>query len=151
MRRLRNNQTQPSYFEAEKNKPRDSLWLTKTLPHVVLKAWFCDPMLALRLCTAKKFKNLFSSDWGLMVDVRVCLISQSYLTLCNFKDLSLSGSSVLGILQARILEQVAISFSRVSFQLGDWTHISCVSCIAGIFFTHWAINPNMGGQIAKTK
>ena len=25
MRRLRNNQTQPSYFEAEKNKPRDSL------------------------------------------------------------------------------------------------------------------------------
>ena len=39
------------------------------------------------------------------------------------------GSSLHGILQARILEQVAISFSRRSFQLRDRTCISFVSCI----------------------
>ena len=46
------------------------------------------------------------------------------------------GSSVHGILQARILEWVAISFSRVSSPPRDqiW-----VSCIAGRFFTIWAI------------
>ena len=37
----------------------------------------------------------------------------SHLTLCNLMDYSLSGSSVYGILQARILQWVAISFSRV--------------------------------------
>ena len=45
---------------------------------------------------------------------------------------NLPGSSVHGILQARILEQVAIPFSRVSSQPRDWT---CIFCIAGIFFT----------------
>ena len=39
------------------------------------------------------------------------------------------GSSVHGILQARILEWVAISFSRGSSQPRDWTRVSCVSCI----------------------
>ena len=40
---------------------------------------------------------------------------------------SLSGSSVYGILQARILERVAISSSRGSSRLRDQTCISCVS------------------------
>ena len=44
------------------------------------------------------------------------------------------GSSVHGILQARILEWVAISFSRESFWPGNQTW---VSCIAGGFFTIW--------------
>ena len=39
---------------------------------------------------------------------------QSCLTLCDPLDYSLPGSSVYGILQARILEWVAISFSRAS-------------------------------------
>ena len=38
---------------------------------------------------------------------------QSYLTLCDPIDSSLPGSSVPGILQAKILEWVAISFSNV--------------------------------------
>ena len=41
-------------------------------------------------------------------------------------DCSLSGSTIPGILQARILEWVAIFFSRWSSQLRDWTHISCI-------------------------
>ena len=50
-------------------------------------------------------------------------------------DCSLSGSSVHGILQARILEWVAISFSRGSSRPRNWTW---VSCIAGRWFTNWA-------------
>ena len=50
-------------------------------------------------------------------------------------DCSPPGSSVHGILQARILEWVAIQFSRGSSQLRDWTQ---VSSIAGRFFTIWA-------------
>ena len=48
---------------------------------------------------------------------------------------SLLGSSVHGILQARILEWVAISFSRRSSQPRDWTQ---VSRIVGRCFTVWA-------------
>ena len=49
-------------------------------------------------------------------------------------DGSLPGSSVHGTFQARILECVAISFSRGSSPLRGWTW---VSCIAGRFFTKW--------------
>ena len=45
----------------------------------------------------------------------VCvLVTQSCLTLCDPMDCSLPGSSVYGILQARVLELVAMSFSRGS-------------------------------------
>ena len=51
-------------------------------------------------------------------------------------DRSLPGSSVHGILQARILEWVTIPFFRGSSWIRDQTR---VSCIAGRFFTFWAI------------
>ena len=54
-------------------------------------------------------------------------VSQSGLTLCNPMDCSLPGSSVHGILQARILEWVAISFSRGSSQPSDRTQVSCTA------------------------
>ena len=54
---------------------------------------------------------------------------QSYPTACNPMYCSLPGSSVHGILQAKILEWVAISFSRGSSQPRDWTCVSYVSCI----------------------
>ena len=49
-------------------------------------------------------------------------------------DCSLPGSSVLGILQARMLEWVAMPFSRGSSWPRDQTGVSCGSCIAGRFF-----------------
>ena len=61
-----------------------------------------------------------------------CLVARSSLTLCNPMDCSPPGFSVHGIHRARILEWVAISFSRVFSQPRDQT---CVSCIAGEFFT----------------
>ena len=50
-------------------------------------------------------------------------------------DCSPPGSSVHGIFQARILEWVAMPSSRGPSQPRDRTHVSCVFCIAGRFFT----------------
>ena len=52
------------------------------------------------------------------------LVTQSCLTLCDPMDCSLPGSSVHGFLQARILEWVAIPFSRRSSQLRDQIWVS---------------------------
>ena len=57
---------------------------------------------------------------------------------CDFMDSSPPGSSVLGILQARVLEKVAISFSRGSSPPRDWTHIACISYIGRQILYHWA-------------
>ena len=54
---------------------------------------------------------------------------QSSLTLCDPMDYSRPGSSVHGILQARILEWVAMPSSRKSAQPRDWNHLSYLSCI----------------------
>ena len=62
-------------------------------------------------------------------------VAQSCLTLWEPMDCSLSGSSVHGIFQVRILECVAISFSAESFQPRDRTQ---VSHIIGRYFTVWA-------------
>ena len=56
-------------------------------------------------------------------------VAQLCLTLCDPMD-----CTVLGILQARILEWVAVAFSRGSSQPRDWTQVSRTS---GRFFTNW--------------
>ena len=61
------------------------------------------------------------------------LVTQSCLTLCDPMDCRSPGSSVHGILQARILEWVAISFSRGSSQPRDRTHFYHA---AGRLFIH---------------
>ena len=65
-------------------------------------------------------------------DVCACLVVQLHLTLCNPIDCSLPGSSVHGILHARILEWVAMPSFRGLSQPRDQTQ---VSHIAGGFFT----------------
>ena len=72
-------------------------------------------------------------------------VAQSCLTLCDPVDCSLPGFSVHGILQARVLEWVAISFSRGSSQHRDWTQ---VSRIAGRRFNLWATS--LGRHITLT-
>ena len=59
------------------------------------------------------------------------------LILSDTTDCSSPGSSVHGIVQARILEWVAISSSRGSFQSRDQTCISCFSCIGRQILYHW--------------
>ena len=60
------------------------------------------------------------------------LVAQLCPTICDPMDCSPPGSSVHGIVQAWILDWVAISFARGSSWPRDWTE---VSCIAGRFFT----------------
>ena len=62
-------------------------------------------------------------------------VAQLCPTLCDPMDCSPPGPSVPGIFQARVLEWVAISFSRRSSQPRDQTQVSCT---AGRRFTLWA-------------
>ena len=70
------------------------------------------------MLTVRSYGNLMLRCW-----VCMCVHSVMCYGLC-----SPPGSPVHVIFQARILEQVAIFFSRRSSQPWDWTHISCVSC-----------------------
>ena len=71
---------------------------------------------------------------------RTCVLS--HIRLCDPMDCSPPGFFVRGVFQARILERVAICYSRASSWPRDQTHISCVSLtggrIADGFFYHWA-------------
>ena len=68
--------------------------------------------------------------------VCVCVsVAFSRVRLCDPMDCSSPGSSVHGLLQARILQQVAIPFSRESSQPRDWAHISR---IGRWILYHWA-------------
>ena len=71
-----------------------------------------------------------------IVDYCVYAHVQSWLTLCDPINSSPPGFSVHGIFRARILEWVAISSSRGSSWPRDWTHVSCVSALAGGLY-HW--------------
>ena len=73
------------------------------------------------------------------------LVAQSCLTLCDPVDCSLPGSSVHGILQARILEWVALSSSRGSSRPRDPICISCLLHCRWMLYllSHW-------GSLKKT-
>ena len=64
----------------------------------------------------------------LLGNLLLCSVAQLHPTICNPMDCSSSSSSVHGILQARTLEWIAISYSRGSFQPRDRTPVSSVSC-----------------------
>ena len=71
-----------------------------------------------------------NKDYGLLETWEVLNHSVMSKTLCNPMNFSLLGSSVHGILQARIQEWIAMLSTRESSQPISWTQ---VSCIAGVF------------------
>ena len=80
--------------------------------------------------------NLRDLSYLWCVCVCVCvLFAQLYPALCDCIDCSPAGSCVHGILQASILEWLAIPSSRGSSRSRNWTQISCIT---GRFFTNWA-------------
>ena len=101
------------------------------------------PMLPL-LCSASDHALGVCWLWGtllslaafpLLIFKKVVLITQSCLTLCDPMDCSPPGSSVHGILWARIVEWIAIPFSRGFSRLRNQTP---VFHIVGGFCTIWA-------------
>ena len=90
-------------------------------------------------------KHLLQKRAYTYLQVKV-LVVQYCLTLCNPMDCSLPGSSVQGILQARILEWVAIPFSRESSWPRDWPW---VPSIASRFLTIWTTRKAPYLQIFK--
>ena len=96
------------------------------------------------LLLSLEFKSTWSLTWTLPGALRgvpaptlesESEVAQSCPTLCDPMDCSLSGSSVHGIFQARVLEWIAISFPRGSSRPRNRTQ---VSHIAGRHFTVWA-------------
>ena len=90
------------------------------------KVWFGDLCLSIRGGVSRSITRAWYYSGC------CCLVAESCLALCDPMDYNPSGSSVHGILPARILEWVATSFSRGSSQPRDWTQ---VSYLAGGFFT----------------
>ena len=70
-------------------------------------------------------------------DICACVCPQSWPTLCDPMDCSPPGSSVHGIIQARILEEVAVSYSEGSSQPRDRTCVSSVSSFSRRILYHF--------------
>ena len=104
-------------------------WLdsTEKWDHAVLVSW----LISLSAIPSRPVLGVFFTLVLLM------LVTGSCPTLCDPMGYSVPGSYVRGILQAGILEWVAIPFSRGSSPPRAQTR---VSCIAGRFFTVWAIS-----------
>ena len=120
---------------------------SKTLPHATMPSGKNSQHCRQAMCvvsavpTRLSWELCFSESLSLYCPVlrrRKSEVAQSCPILCDPMDCSLPGSSVHGIFQARVLEWVAISFSRGSSWPRDWTW---VSCIAGRRFTIWATGP----------
>ena len=80
--------------------------------------------MALELINCFKLKESYYGhhnvgEKGINKEKSESVITQLCLTVCDLMDCSMLGSSVHGIIQARILKWVAIPFSRESSQLRD--------------------------------
>ena len=84
---------------------------------------------------SKIYVSIFSLQTINKITFELLCMRASCFSLCNPMDCSQPGSSVHGILQARVLEWVTIPISRGYSWPRDWTQ---VSCLVGRFFTIWA-------------
>ena len=103
-------------------------WLYKCVPFLKILHGI------LITCT---FPYVYCTSIRISVHYCCCSVAKLCPTLCNFLDCSPLGSSVHGILQARILEWVAIPFSRGSSRPRAWTRVSCGFCTGRQIPYHW--------------
>ena len=107
----------------------------KDITAFVGKLFSLSKLYFLYLCKqCHKCLMLYKPVWKVKVSV-----AQSCLSLCDTMDCTPPTSPVRGISQERILEWVAIPFSRRLSQPRDQIQ---VFCIAGRFLTNWAKEPN---------
>ena len=106
--------------------------------HIITYKADGDPFLAVGFLQMSELQAkplpFLAPMWSIYLKL-ACLCAkslQSCLTLCDTMGCSPPGSSVLGILQARILEWVAMPSSRGSSWPRDWTWISYISSVLRI-------------------
>ena len=80
-----------------------------------------------------EWKNLMCCN-----NLHECSVAQSCQTLCDLMDCIPPGCPVQRVFQVRVLEWVAISYSKWSSHPRDGSHISCVSCFARQILYHRA-------------
>ena len=90
--------------------------------------------------------NSFKEQGGPCILCCVLVAQSCSVSLGSHRMCSPPGSSVHGIVQARILEWVASPFSKGSSRPRDWTW---VSCIAGRFFTVWTTTEALGSALGQ--
>ena len=83
-------------------------------------------------------KSRLRDNKYLLLDMSTCSVTQSCPTLCDHMIYSPPCSSVHGILQARVLEWIAMSSSRGSARPRDPTQSSVFPTLVGVFLTNWA-------------
>ena len=102
----------------------------------VIKWWYSKKKKVLHYLTWDIWFSFIHKNTFDVQTVQACVLS--HIWLCDPMDCSPPGSSVHGISQAKIVEQVAISFSSGSSWFRDRTQFFCVSCISGWVLYHWA-------------
>ena len=103
-------------------------WIFRLFLHFGFYEYYCHEHFMHKFLGEHKFSILLAIYLVELLDLTVCAQSlQSCQTLCDPMDCSLLGSSVHVILQARILEWVAMPSFRRPSQPRDQTLISCVS------------------------
>ena len=106
---------------------------------VLLEGSPCDqthhPAVLCPEVTWKPLNSLHSCPWATLFGPCVCVCVLSWLFATPW---TVSGSSVHGIIPLRILESVAVSFSRGSSWARNQIRDSCISCIGRQILYHWA-------------
>ena len=101
-------------------------------------------LLLLKRSTLHIIEEIFQ-DFDMLIIYFFCYLKTSdacalsCVTLCDPLDYSLPGSSVHGFFRHEYRNVLPFSSLRKPFWPGDWIHDSCISCIAGGFFPHWAM------------
>ena len=132
----------PSLYEEVKSLPLgDSLPVCNTQTQVGMKKNVPGTSLVvqwLRLCLPRQGVGVWFPGQGTKI-LHACVCAKSLqlcLTVCSHMDCSLPGSSVHGILQARIPEWVSMPSSRGSSPPRDRTCVSYISCISRQLLYH---------------
>ena len=121
--------------EIEENKEWERLEISVRILEISRNISYKDGHNGMGLTEAEDIKKRWQEYILLCVSHSIVLVTQLCPTLCNPMDCRLPRSSAHGVFPTRILELVAIPFSRGYSQPRDQTW---VFCIGGRFFTVWA-------------
>ena len=122
-------------------------WFKGTCDAGILWCWYCSISRSGYTGLFMKINTVYGNLSGFKLKIYafstclsrvLCSVPQSCLTLCNPMASSPPGFSFNEISKARILEQVAIFYSRESSQPRDQTRFSCISCIGRQILYHSA-------------